>query len=257
MSEAFAFGENWADFAAHVTPERLAAARAGLQRLIPEIAGRTFLDIGCGSGLHARVALDLGAAQVLAIDVDAQSAATARKLLGDDPRAEVRTCSVFDVNGSFDAVYSWGVLHHTGAMWKAIRHAAGLVAPGGVLAIAIYARTPLCGFWKTEKRFYAHAPRPVQAVVRTAFMGAILAYTAARGRNPVRHVREYGRTRGMRFTNDAHDWLGGHPYESASFEEVASFLRRLGLEEVRSFPVPVGTGVLGTPCNEFVYRRPA
>jgi hypothetical protein len=33
----------------------------------------------------------------------------------------------------------------------------------------------------------------------------------------------------MRFSNDAHDWLGGHPYESAAADEMREFLAGLGL----------------------------
>jgi 2-polyprenyl-6-hydroxyphenyl methylase/3-demethylubiquinone-9 3-methyltransferase len=37
-----------------------------------------------------------------------------------------------------DVVYSWGVLHHTGAMWPAIDAAAACVQADGLFAIAIY-----------------------------------------------------------------------------------------------------------------------
>ncbi len=40
--------------------------------------------------------------------------------------------------GQYDIVYSWGVLHHTGDMWRALENVARAVAPGGVLFIAVY-----------------------------------------------------------------------------------------------------------------------
>ena len=45
--------------------------------------------------------------------------------------------------GTFDIVYSWGVLHHTGtgSLWEAADKAIAMVAPGGLLAIALYHRT--------------------------------------------------------------------------------------------------------------------
>jgi len=57
--------------------------------------------------------------------------------------------------GTFDIVYSWGVLHHTGAMWTALELAASLVGPRGTLAIALHRRTALCGAWRIEKRLCA------------------------------------------------------------------------------------------------------
>lgn len=40
--------------------------------------------------------------------------------------------------GTFDVVYSWGVLHHTGAMYKAIAKASAVVSPQGILALGLY-----------------------------------------------------------------------------------------------------------------------
>src|SRR6185503_6100723 len=67
----FAFGENWASFAETITEQRIQAAIAGLRRLFPngELAGKAFLDIGCGSGLSMLAALRLGASRVTGIDI--------------------------------------------------------------------------------------------------------------------------------------------------------------------------------------------
>lgn len=40
--------------------------------------------------------------------------------------------------GTFDVVYSWGVLHHTGSMWQALGNMTQLARPGGQLVVAIY-----------------------------------------------------------------------------------------------------------------------
>jgi SAM-dependent methyltransferase len=251
--EHFEFGENWRDYAATLDRPRIDQAIAGLRRLFPEgLSGKTFLDIGCGSGLHSLAALELGAASVHAVDLDENSVAAARSTLtrfADGRNWSVEQRSVFDLAGRFDVVYSWGVLHHTGAMWPAIDHAATLLGPGGLFAIAIYTRTPHCDFWRVEKRFYSRAPAFIQAPMRWAYMVASFV------RDP-RTVINYKQMRGMNFSHDVHDWLGGYPYESASVEEVASRLARLGLEEVRTFAVPAGRGILGSGCSEYVYRRP-
>ena len=139
------------------------ACESSFRRASP---GKTFLDIGCGSGLNALAALSLGAASVTAVDIDENSVSTTQALLAaraPNPNWSAKLASVFDMTpdtfGTFDVVYSWGVLHHTGSMWKAIDCAARLVSPGGLYAIAIYTKTPLCGFWQYEKAFYSKSPK--------------------------------------------------------------------------------------------------
>ena len=61
--------------------------------------------------------------------------------------------------------------------------------------------------------------------------------------------------RGMNYEHDVHDWLGGYPYESIRPSEVAAELAKLGFEHVRSKVQPYSTGLFGSGCDEFVYRR--
>jgi 2-polyprenyl-6-hydroxyphenyl methylase/3-demethylubiquinone-9 3-methyltransferase len=145
----FAFGENWADFAKSLDQAAIAEAEAGLLKLLDrsDLAGASFLDIGCGSGLHALAALRLGASPVLAIDVDPNSVATATSVLAHHAAGRawtVRQQSILQAKpdmGVFDIVYSWGVLHHTGDLALALRNATALVAPGGLFVCALYRRT--------------------------------------------------------------------------------------------------------------------
>ena len=232
----------------------------GLRKLFPEgLAGKTFLDIGCGSGVHALAALSLSARSVTAIDIDENSVATTQDLLAKLApsgkwKAEVK--SVFDLDaryGRFDVVYAWGSLHHTGNMWRAINLAAGCVAPGGALALAIYAKTPLDGLWSAEKRIYSRSPRPIQWAIRQAYLAAYVSAQFAARKNPFRD-----QARGMDFSHDVHDWLGGYPYETATATELKNRLRNLGFSDEQSFVVsPRLGGLLGSGCSEFVFSRPA
>jgi 2-polyprenyl-3-methyl-5-hydroxy-6-metoxy-1,4-benzoquinol methylase len=261
----FNFGRNWANFARSLDEERIALAVASLERLLPRdlLAGASMLDIGSGSGLSSLAALRLGARRVVAIDLDEEAVETSRAVLARfAPQAgwEVRRASVFDLaDGTwpqFDLVHSWGVLHHTGDLSRAIELAAGRVAPKGTLALALYRRTPIDRFWIAEKRFYTAAPPFIQATMRGLFKAGYLAGLVATGRNPVRYVRDYGAARGMRWSNDVHDWLGGYPYEAVDAAEVTRTVDRLGFSAnlVIERPLPA-FGLFGAPCNEYRFKR--
>lgn len=257
----FEFGKNWKSYAETIDQKRIDFAIEGVRKLFPySLEGKTFFDIGCGSGLHSLAALSLGAKTVVAIDIDEDSVATTRDLLSRYAPHSGWTAnvqSIFDASSldQFDIVYSWGVLHHTGDMWRAINQATRFVSKGGRFGIAIYAATKFDALWKLEKNLYSHAPRPIQAVVRKAYSAAFLARLTALRQNPVEYVRNYSRTRGMNFSHDVHDWLGGYPYETATAEELHDRICAMGFVEERSFRLPKMRGFFGTGCHEFVFKN--
>ncbi|MEM8863888.1 MAG: class I SAM-dependent methyltransferase, partial [Chloroflexota bacterium] len=57
----FSFGENWLDYLGSVGEEQFNEAHEALIRLLQtdDITGRTFLDIGCGSGIHSLAAMKM------------------------------------------------------------------------------------------------------------------------------------------------------------------------------------------------------
>jgi 2-polyprenyl-6-hydroxyphenyl methylase/3-demethylubiquinone-9 3-methyltransferase len=168
--ERFAFGENWQRFLSILDESRIVRAQDSLRRMldVSDLTGKTFLDIGCGSGLFSLAARRLGA-RVHCFDYDPQSVACAeelrRRYFPLDPDWRIDEGSALDSSylsglGSFEVVYSWGVLHHTGAMWQALGNAAGLVAPGGKLFIAIYNdQGKISNRWRAIKRAYNRAGR--------------------------------------------------------------------------------------------------
>jgi 2-polyprenyl-6-hydroxyphenyl methylase/3-demethylubiquinone-9 3-methyltransferase len=112
---------------------KIAQAMADLALLVTpaEINGRQFLDIGSGSGLSALAAARMGAG-VCCTDIDPDSIEATRTLLGHHLPSDAWTAevvSVFDLGDrKYDIVHSWGVLHHTGDMWRAIEKAAQQLA---------------------------------------------------------------------------------------------------------------------------------
>jgi 2-polyprenyl-3-methyl-5-hydroxy-6-metoxy-1,4-benzoquinol methylase len=264
----FTFGANWQSYVASgLTPARIVSAGTSLRRLlgVNNLCGKTFLDIGCGSGLFSLAACLLGAKRVVAFDYDIQSVATSqavRERAGiDTGRWEIFQGSILDDAlvaqlDQADVVYSWGVLHHTGAMWRALDHAASLVRPGGQLAIAIYNRQDrLIGgsaMWWHIKRAYNHAPAAARRAMEALYAAALGASDLARTGDPLRTYRTYrsNTERGMDYWHDVRDWLGGFPYEYASIDEiVAYFQTRL------AFDVEYTSASSGAGCNEFMFRR--
>src|SRR5215472_16938785 len=145
----YGFGKNWADFIKHNLSEDVVSQS---QRTLAEflrldsLEDKTFLDIGCGSGLHSLAAHRLGARRIFSFDYDRDSVATTERLrryAGDPANWTVRQGSVLDTGfmqtlGEFDIVYSWGVLHHTGDMWVAVRNATLPLKSDGLFFIALY-----------------------------------------------------------------------------------------------------------------------
>jgi 2-polyprenyl-6-hydroxyphenyl methylase/3-demethylubiquinone-9 3-methyltransferase len=258
----FEFGKNWQRFLKTIDEARIAEAERSLtERLeIDNLQGKSFLDIGSGSGLFSLAARRLGA-RVHSFDYDAQSvtcsAELKRRYFSDDVNWNIEEGSVVDDEymqsiGKFDVVYSWGVLHHTGDMWQALANAAIPVANGGKLFIAIYNdQGRKSRWWRIVKRWYCNslaAKILLISVFFPYFFCAGLAVDVLRGRNPVRRYRDYKKTRGMSVVTDWFDWLGGYPFEVAKPEEIFHFYKARGYTLNR---LKTCGGGLGN--NEFVF----
>lgn len=261
MEPRYAFGKNWKQFLATVDEESVRASVASMVDLfgMDSLAGRSFLDVGCGSGLSSLAALHLGADRVRSFDYDLDSVEATRELrsrAGSPEHWEVSRGDVLDRGflaelGRFDIVYAWGVLHHTGSMWDAIRKAASLVEPGGLFMIGIYnKKSPYSEWSRALKRVYARGGPLVRGAIKAAYLSATRLYRLLRGapRQPAGDC--YKQKRGMDYWRDLDDWLGGYPFEFASPDEIVGFVEPLGFERVKA-----STGTSVARVNEFVFRR--
>jgi 2-polyprenyl-6-hydroxyphenyl methylase/3-demethylubiquinone-9 3-methyltransferase len=264
--DAFRFGRNWQRYVEdYLDQDRERIAGESLRDLVGDLEQKTFLDIGCGSGLFSLCAYRAGAARVVSVDVDADAVESTRRLHARAGRPDNWTIlhrSILDSSlgedlDAADVVYSWGVLHHTGDMYAAIRNATAMIAPGGRIAIAIYNRVTDTWLdserWGRIKRAYNHTGRPGQLAME-ALYGTYWLLGRLRSReNPVRVAREYRRSRGMALRTDLVDWLGGYPYEFGTIREIVDFCESCGLRQRKIIPEPGG----GTGNNQFVFERPA
>lgn len=237
----FSFGENWERFL-DAMPEHVVAVHAAyVADWLGDLHGQRLVDIGSGQGLLSLAAHQAGA-DVTSFDVDPHAVTATRRTwerVGRPASWRVEDASILDDGfvrslGTFDVVLSWGVLHHTGAVWHAIDNAAALVAPGGRLWLALYTRT----YWSRRslrtKRLYNRTPGTLKPLFRVAWASPKIAKMVAR--RDLSRLRGYRDARGMDFWRDVEDWLGGLPYEPVTPGEVLARLAPRGfvLERLES-----------------------
>lgn len=269
QGERFEFGKNWSRFLAVLDDAGIARAEESLKTMleVDDLEEKSFLDIGSGSGLFSLAARRLGA-RVLSFDYDPQSVASTTKLRSEyfpgDENWKIEEGSALDVAylkslGQFDVVYSWGVLHHTGQMWRALENAQLPVAAGGKLFVAIYNDMgSKSARWKWIKRAYNDLPH----ALKTPFALIVIAPEEAKSLlrslvslEPGDYLRswtQYDKNRGMNRWRDIVDWVGGYPYEVAKPEEILDFYRARGFTLTK-----IKCGGVGLGCNEFVFEKSA
>ncbi|HLH78339.1 MAG TPA: class I SAM-dependent methyltransferase [Candidatus Binataceae bacterium] len=206
---------------------------------VPEaIHGRWILDAGCGSGRLAKSLAELGA-NVVGLDLSGEV-----RRLGVSAPSNLNFVQADLMHppfwaGSFDMVWSMGVLHHTGAPRRGFEQLASLVAPGGSLAVWVYSarrRSVFLGLrrWLPMARGLPEAQmrRLCGWLAWPLFMGGVLAPLV--GRKPLSLAT-------IRF--GLYDSLGPRYQSRHSTEEVLDWYRALGFSQMRVWSA---VGVCGT-----------
>jgi len=272
IKKNFTFGKNWLFFIArYVNAQTVSEASRSLINFVGKenIQGKTFLDIGCGSGLFSLAALNLGADKVLSFDMDPDSILACKRLRrqkGSPKKWQVIRGSILDKQftsklGRYDLVYAWGVLHHTGKMWIALDKTLKLVAPKGYLYLAIYnkatdwkiyadGRFGTSSFWKKFKECYSRLPFWCQGLIEFWTILGLFSLYLAKFKNPLAEIKRHpNKHRGMSWRADIRDWLGGYPYEYASTQEVINFVKVRGFKLIK---MKYNGGLMN---NEYLFGR--
>ncbi len=263
MAVRFKFGRNWQNYARTLTEEKILAACNSLDEMLGDsVRGKTFLDIGSGSGLFSLAAWRLGASKVYSFDYDPDSVActlSVKELFA--PKADW-TISAGDALslewmqslGEYDVVYSWGVLHHTGDMWVALENAASVVRPGGMLFVSIYNDQGLQSrWWREIKKRYNQVPGFMKLLMSCVWHLVVLGNRTLCGIKDRKPFSQWylGSERGMGLWYDTVDWIGGYPFETASYQQLMSFYLSRGFVLARSKKKS------GLGCNELVFIKPS
>jgi SAM-dependent methyltransferase len=261
----FSFGANWTNFLKLLNDARIQESEIAIKTmlLVDRLDGKSFLDIGSGSGLSSLSARRLGA-KIVSFDFDSQSVACTtelkRRYFPDDQNWLVKSGSALDSEfletlEKFDVVYSWGVLHHTGAMWLGIENALQRVSPNGKLFIAIYNDQGVKShLWWLIKWFYNRLPWPLNKIYGFGVgffvhLLNIVRYTLKL--KPMAAIMPLIRSnhRGMSVWYDVLDWIGGFPFEFATYELLESYMRTRGFELLN------GKRATSLGCHEMVFQR--
>jgi hypothetical protein len=258
MNDRFAFGKNWSNYLSVLNEERIQSSTEDLRKSLGELRGMTFLDVGCGSGIHSLAAARLGASRIHSFDYDHDSVNCAHELkrrFAPDANWTIEQGSALDESyirslGQFDVVYSWGVLHHTGNMWKALDLVT--LPAADKLTIAIYNdQGGTSRRWLWLKRRYNSGgfltKRAAELFTWFSGWGQFFVLSPVR---TFRAYRQYGKQRGMSPWHDVIDWSGGYPFEVAKPEQIFDFFNTRGFELSTLTTCGGGKG-----CNEFVFRR--
>ncbi len=235
----FEFGKNWRDFLNTLDDKKIEEAKKSLIHPLKmeSLKNKTFIDIGCGSGLFSYCAYVLGAKKVVSIDIDEdaiQCCQILKEKAGNPANWKIIHGSILDETlvsslQKYDIVYSFGVLHHTGNMWKALQNTIELVNDNGYLYLALYNyKRGINGSktWLMIKKVYNKSPKILKNVYFFVYAYAVTMYMLFKFKNPMKEIKYYHTNRGMNFWTDLRDWIGGYPYEYASREEVINFLNK-------------------------------
>lgn len=262
----FEFGKNWSSFLRNVDENCINEAIKSIQIYldVDNLEGKTFLDIGSGSGLFSLAAYKLGA-RVFSFDYDIDSVKCTQylkeKFASQDDKWLVEQGSALDRSylqkyKDIDIVYSWGVLHHTGDMMSAFENVSSCVKDGGKLFISIYNdQGGASKRWLWVKKKYCKGGPVVRLALSlyTLFRQWTLTFVKdfLKTGNFLTSWKTYGdSSRGMSAWIDVVDWVGGYPFEVAKPEVVFDFFKRKNFNLLRLKTCAGGLG-----CNEFVFEK--
>jgi 2-polyprenyl-3-methyl-5-hydroxy-6-metoxy-1,4-benzoquinol methylase len=253
---SFSFGENWKSYIGSMPKDAIERAMADHRKWMEdsEVAEKSVLDIGCGSGIHSLIFQLRGAAKVVSVDLDPKSI-EATKIIwrsGGSPKSwRAYQASILAYHEAFrekyDIVYSWGVIHHTGEMWKALENACSLCSDDGAVWISLYAKGPKYQRDLALKRRYNVRGALGKWIMERLWIAKIMIHRARARKNPFAWNEK--KDRGMDTWHDVIDWLGGLPYEVAGIDEVVEFMHAQGFFVRKIAPAPEGS------CHVFLFRR--
>lgn len=232
----FWFGKNWKKFLLDLSPEQIEESKKSLASIFGDsLKNKTFIDVGCGSGLSSLAAMFLGA-RVHSFDYDEDSVGCCRYLkkrfFQDDKNWIIQQGSVLDETflmnlGKFDIVYSYGVLHHTGNLHKSLNLITKLVNDKGYLYLTLYndqGRNSIA--WHKIKKFYVNSHLIVRRFLFCIFLFYFTVPRILLNFFKLDFSNPFKKNRGMKLFFDMEDWLGGYPFEVSKPGQIVNIYKQ-------------------------------
>jgi SAM-dependent methyltransferase/uncharacterized protein YbaR (Trm112 family) len=221
--------------------------------------GRRVLDAGAGPGRFTALPVEAGARHVVALDLGEHVDRAAARL-ADRPEVDVVQGSVLQPPfrpGSFDYVFSLGVLHHTPDPATGVTRLAALLAEGGGLSVWVYPPEYWGGTLRGAigRRVHAYiskqSPSRSLELCRTRLLPLGRAQMRLASRRwtklagaPLFLVAVPRHPDPTVMLGTIHDYFGAPIISTHTDEELRGWFDAAGLTGVRSLPVP--TSAFGT-----------
>ncbi len=261
-NDKFTFGVNWLDYVKYnISDTVIAEAGKYIDNWFNKpdaFKGKKVIDVGCGSGLSSLCFVNRGASEVVSFDIDPNCVLATKNLssmyYSNHPdKWKIMVGSVLDDSfikslGQYDIVHSWGVLHHTGNMWKAVENAMTLVKPKGLFMISLYSGVKTYATAQIVKENYNNANKLGKIDYIANYVMNIRRTRNEEGLDP-HNWNTLQSTRGMNKYNDIVDWLGGLPYEVTDTATITEFAKKRGFKLINCYDPP------NKACHEWLFEK--
>ena len=228
-----------------------------------ELCGLTVLDAGCGSGRFLEIVSRVQASQVVGLDLSG-SVEQAHLLVGKRPNVHVVHADLFHPpfrDGSFDLVFSLGVLHHTPNPKLAFQRLVPLSKLGGRIAVFVYVAAIQVGDLSShieESMSRAYRKITTKLPKWLLFLLCFSTIPLYHFRRLLKHVPRFGPVFALVVFMNTHpnwrwriletfDWYSPKYQSKHTTPEVVGWFNESGLQEIYRLSFPVS--VVGRRCR--------